>query len=126
MASFQDFQGITVEKLLELNCHKEFIEPPTQLDYYINNNASPEILKYVVITGKSFGEKYMERLNSDEDLTDDVSEIEQIIARQNIYCEHQASNKRTMGALTANIGEEKARYFMTEVLFPKIKTDNLS
>lgn len=71
-------------------------------------------------------EKYMERLNSDEDLTDDVSEIEQIILRQNIYCEHQASNKRTMGALTANIGEEKARYFMTEVLFPKIKTDNLS
>jgi len=31
-----------------------------------------------------------------------------------------------MGALTANIGEEKARYFMTEVLFPKIRTDNLS
>lgn len=62
MASFQDFQGITVEKLLELNCHKEFIEPTTQLDYYINNNASPEILKYVVISGKSFGEKYMERL----------------------------------------------------------------
>lgn len=71
-------------------------------------------------------EKYMERLNSDEDLTEDISEIEQIIARQNIYCEHQASNKRTMGALTANIGEEKARYFMTEVLFPMIKTDNLS
>ena len=69
-------------------------------------------------------EKYMDRLNSDVDLTDDVSEIEQIIARQNIYCEHQASNKRTMGALTANIGEEKARYFMTEVLFPMIKTED--
>ena len=71
-------------------------------------------------------EKYMERLNSDVDLTEDIFEIEQIIEKQNIYCEHQASNKRTMGALTANIGEEKARYFMTEVLFPKIKTDNLS
>lgn len=69
-------------------------------------------------------EKYIDRLNSDVDLTDDISEIEQIILRQNIYCEHQASNKRTMGALTANIGEEKARYFMTEVLFPKIKTED--
>jgi len=71
-------------------------------------------------------ERWLERLNTDEDLTDDVSEIEQIIERQNTYCEHQASNKRTMGALTANIGEEKARHFMTEVLFPKIKTDNMS
>lgn len=69
-------------------------------------------------------EKYIDRLNSDVDLTDDISEIEQIILRQNIYCEHQASNKRTMGALSANIGEEKARYFMTEVLFPKIKTED--
>ena len=71
-------------------------------------------------------QKWMDKINSDEDLTDDINEIEQIIVNQNTYCEHQASNKRTMGALTANIGEEKARYFMTEVLFPKIKTDNLS
>ena len=71
-------------------------------------------------------QKWMDKINSDEDLTDDVNEIQQIIDNQNTYCEHQASNQRTMGALTANIGEEKARYFMTEVLFPKIKTDNLS
>jgi hypothetical protein len=71
-------------------------------------------------------QKWIDKINSDEDLTDDVEEIQQIIENQNTYCEHQASNKRTMGALTANIGEEKARYFMTEVLFPKIKTDNLS
>jgi len=71
-------------------------------------------------------ERWLHKLNSDEDLTDSISDIEEIIKNQNTYCEHQASNKRTMGALTANIGEEKARYFMTEVLFPKIKTDNLS
>ena len=71
-------------------------------------------------------QRWMDKINSDEDLTDDVNEIQQIIDNQNTYCEHQASNQRTMGALTANIGEEKARYFMTEVLFPKIKTDNLS
>ena len=71
-------------------------------------------------------QRWMDKINSDKDLTDNVNDIEEIIKNQNTYCEHQASNKRTMGALTANIGEEKARYFMTEVLFPKIKTDNLS
>ena len=52
-----------------------------------------------------------------------IDEIEQIIEKQNIYCEHQASNKRTFGALKANIGEEKAKFFMEQVLFPKFKTD---
>ena len=71
-------------------------------------------------------ERWLDKLNSDEHLTDSVNDIETIIKNQNTYCEHQASNKRTFGALKANIGEEKARYFMTNVLFPKIKTDNLS
>ena len=66
-------------------------------------------------------ENYIKKLNSLEDLTEDIGEIEQIIEKQNIYCEHQASNKRTFGALKANIGEEKAKFFMEEVLFPKIK-----
>ena len=66
-------------------------------------------------------EKYIQKLNTKEDLTEDIGEIEQIIEKQNTYCEHQASNKRTFGALKANIGEEKAKYFMEEVLFPKIK-----
>ena len=68
-------------------------------------------------------EKYIETLNSEVDLTDDVNEIEQIIDKQNTYCKHQASNRRTYGALKANIGEEKARYFMEKVLFPQIDKD---
>lgn len=71
-------------------------------------------------------ERWLDKLNSDEDLTESVSDIETIIKNQNTYCEHQASNKRTFGALKANIGEEKAKYFMEEILFPKIKHDNLS
>ena len=95
-------------------------------DDFIAVRPSEDEYEKVFEVGFDAFQRYMDRLNSDKDLTDDVSEIEQIIERQNIYCEHQASNKRTMGALTANIGEEKARYFMTEVLFPKIKTDNMS
>ena len=65
--------------------------------------------------------KYIETLNSEMDLTEDVNEIEEIIDKQNTYCKHQASNPRTYGALKANIGEEKARYFMEKVLFPEIE-----
>lgn len=95
-------------------------------DDFIAVRPSEDEYEKVFEVGFDAFERWLERLNTDDDLTDGVDDIEQIIARQNIYCEHQASNKRTMGALTANIGEEKARYFMTEILFPKIKTDNLS
>jgi hypothetical protein len=71
-------------------------------------------------------ERWLDKLNSDEHLTDSVNDIETIIKNQNTYCEHQASNKRTFGALKANIGEEKAKFFMEEVLFPKIKYDKMS
>ena len=39
---------------------------------------------------------------------------------QNKYCTHQASNPRTRAALNKKIGKERAEYFMTEILFPKI------
>jgi hypothetical protein len=43
-----------------------------------------------------------------------------IIEKQNTYCKIQATNPRTFSALKAMIGEEKARYFMENILFPKI------
>lgn len=64
---------------------------------------------------------WLDRLNSDIDLVTDTDEIQSIIEKQNIYCTQQASNKRTLGALTASIGREDALHFMTDVLFPKIK-----
>lgn len=44
-----------------------------------------------------------------------------IVSIQNRYCEVQAKNPRTFGVLKSKIGEEKARYFMEKILFPKIK-----
>lgn len=46
----------------------------------------------------------------------------QVIRMQNRYCEIQASNPRTYNVLKHKIGEERAKYFMQEILFPKIKT----
>ena len=43
-----------------------------------------------------------------------------VTEKQNIYCQIQATNPRTFSALKALIGEEKARYFMENILFPKI------
>ena len=55
-------KGVTSSNLLNLNCHKNFITPKSQYDYYLENNASEQILKYVSLQGKTFGEKYMEPL----------------------------------------------------------------
>lgn len=43
-----------------------------------------------------------------------------IIAAQNRYCKNQHKNERTFNVLKAKIGEEKARYFMEQILFPEI------
>jgi hypothetical protein len=50
-----------------------------------------------------------------------VGDTKTIIEKQNRYCEVQSSNPRTFGALKAKIGEERARYFMEQILFPKIE-----
>lgn len=45
----------------------------------------------------------------------------EVIAReQNYYCEQQQKNERTFNVLKAKLGEERARYFMSTILFPKI------
>jgi hypothetical protein len=44
-----------------------------------------------------------------------------VINAQNRYCEVQATNPRTYNVLKAKLGEKRARHFMTEILFPKIK-----
>jgi hypothetical protein len=48
--------------------------------------------------------------------------IDLVVEKQNIYCQIQATNPRTFSALKAKIGEERAKYFMTKILFPQIET----
>jgi len=58
----QEEGGLTSLNLTQLLCHKNFKPPKSQLDYYREKNASSEIIPYVSISGKSFGEKYMEQI----------------------------------------------------------------
>ena len=55
-------QPLNSNKLLLLKSHKDFKPSKTQLEYYIENKASPQILQYVTLQGKTFGEKYMEKI----------------------------------------------------------------
>lgn len=62
---FMQNSGLSCVNLQTLRVHQDFVSPNTQLDYYIKNNASPDILKYVDLQGKTFGEKYMEPIAHD-------------------------------------------------------------
>ena len=46
---------------------------------------------------------------------------EYIVSAQNRYCDNQQKNERTYNVLKAKLGETKAKYFMQNILFPKIK-----
>lgn len=51
-----------------------------------------------------------------------IDDIEIITERQNFYCDVQSKNPRTYNVLKAKIGEERAKYFMENILFPKLPT----
>jgi len=51
----------------------------------------------------------------------DISDSELVIEAQNYYCEQQSKNERTYNVLKAKLGEERAKYFMDTILFPKYK-----
>ena len=54
--------GLTSQVLSSLDCFNLFIQPKSQYDFYVDNDASSEILRYVGLQGKSFGEKHMEQI----------------------------------------------------------------
>jgi hypothetical protein len=65
-------------------------------------------------------DKYDWYLNSLLWLERKTEEMDVVVDKQNTYCQIQATNPRTYSALKAKVGEEKARYFMENILFPKI------
>jgi len=84
--------------------------------------------EYEILFEEAFYHFYLtlNLLEYDKFRTTDELEILDIIGSQNYYCEQQWKNERTMGALKAKLGKEKATEFMTKVLFPKIETDIVS
>lgn len=85
--------GLTSNKLIHIKTHREFKPPKSQLDYYLENNVSKEILPYVTLQGKTFGEKYMEQ-----------------IAKEYFNLEDRTSSTHDHIKLTKRIEQKSARY----------------
>jgi phycocyanobilin:ferredoxin oxidoreductase len=123
LAAFMDWSP--VDNALEYRCSYPFEKPyplpdwakiifsPTPLAIIPTDN---ELEKLTDIVHNCF-EMYMKIL---EGAKQNEYRSDYIVAAQNRYCDNQQKNERTYNVLKAKLGEEKAKYFMQNILFPKI------
>jgi phycocyanobilin:ferredoxin oxidoreductase len=123
LAAFVDWSPIG--NSLGWGCTYEFEKPyplpewakiifsPTALAIVPNDNEMEKLSEVIV---ESF-EAYLAILNSSKEVID---RVDVITLAQNEYCSNQQKNDRTYNVLKAKLGEERARYFMETILFPKI------
>ena len=123
LAAFMDWSP--VDNTLEYMCTYDFetkyplpdwakiIFSPTPLAIIPNDT---ELVKLTEIVNNSF-QMYNKILNGAKE---SEYRSEYIVAAQNRYCENQQKNERTYNVLKAKLGEERAKHFMQNILFPKI------
>jgi len=121
LACFLDLSPIITNRLLGIE--KEF-EKPYPLPDWAKEIFSDGVLavvpnddefEWICNNVTSIFESYLDLLtNKSEDM------ITEVVTRQNIYCEQQQKNERTFNVLKSKLGEENAKLFMCEILFPKI------
>lgn len=68
------------------------------------------------VVTESFG-LYLKILNYANEALDRVNYI---VAAQNRYCDNQSQNQRTYNVLKSKLGEDRAKYFINNILFPKL------
>jgi phycocyanobilin:ferredoxin oxidoreductase len=101
------------EKQYPLPEWAKLIFSSTPLAIVPNDEEMPKLGRVVI---DSFTD-YLETLLNSKSNPD---RTQYIIAAQNRYCENQQKNERTYNVLKAKLGQEKAKYFMETILFPKI------
>jgi phycocyanobilin:ferredoxin oxidoreductase len=123
LAAFMDWSP--VDNALEYRCSYPFEKPyplpdwakiifsPTPLAIIPTDN---ELENLTDIVHNCF-EMYMKIL---EGAKQNEYRSAYIVAAQNRYCENQQKNERTYNVLKAKLGEDRAKYFMETILFPKI------
>ena len=124
LAAFMDWSP--VDNALGYHCGYQFEKPyplpdwakiifsPTALAIIPNDNELDKLAEVVVNSFEMYN-TILDGSKQSEYRTD------YIIAAQNRYCENQQKNERTFNVLKAKLGIEDARYFMENILFPKIK-----
>lgn len=80
----------------------------------VPNDEEFQIMANIAI--RSF-EDYIELLLSSEKTPHKANEIKD---GQNKYCENQQKNERTYNVLKSKLGEDRAKQFMSSILFPTI------
>lgn len=127
LAAFADWSPVLVDDFWSLgyyfdnNYEKKYSLPDWAKEIFSTAAlaivpSDDEMDKLVFNVIESF-EQYMEELSVSPHKPDQVTNI---VAAQNRYCDNQQKNERTFNVLKAKLGEERARHFMTEILFPKI------
>ena len=123
LAAFMDWSP--VDNTTNIESRYEFEKPyplpdwaklifsPTALAIIPNDYEMDSLSNNVV---ESF-EIYLDVLNNSKETLDRTDYIR---AAQNRYCENQQKNERTYNVLKAKLGQERAKYFMENILFPKI------
>ena len=123
LAAFMDWSP--VDSTLSYACEYDF-EKPYPLPEWAKIIVSPmavgiipndnELDKLTDIVIHNF-DMYMKIL---EGAKQSEYRSEYIVSAQNRYCDNQQKNERTYNVLKAKLGETKAKYFMQNILFPKI------
>ena len=123
LAAFMDWSPVdnkvsiesryTFEKPYPLPDWAKLIFSPNALAIIPNDYEMDSLSNNVV---ESF-EIYLDVLNNSKET---LNRVNYIVAAQNRYCENQQKNERTFNVLKAKLGEERAKYFMENILFPKI------
>lgn len=106
--------GYKYEKQYPLPDWAKVIFSPSPMAIVPNDSEMDTIAKDVT----SNFEIYLSILNDSKEALD---RVDYIVAAQNRYCDNQQKNQRTYNVLKAKLGEERAKYFITNILFPKIE-----
>jgi hypothetical protein len=88
--------------------------------YFVACRPEEDEYQTLFDTAYNMFDTILNRSKSDMYITEDDDIIKIITEKQNLYCERQWNNKRTLGALKSKVGKERAEYFMKTILFPRI------
>jgi hypothetical protein len=124
-AVFLDYSPTYDEVIWIAPQFKEKYELPEWTDgifskYFVACRPEEDEYQTLFDTAYNMFDTILNRSKSDMYITEDDDIIKIITEKQNLYCERQWNNKRTLGALKSKVGKERAEYFMKTILFPRI------
>ncbi len=124
-AVFLDYSATYDEVIWIAPQFKEKYELPEWTDgifskYFVACRPEEDEYQTLFDTAYNMFDTILNRSKSDMYITEDDDIIKIITEKQNLYCERQWNNKRTLGALKSKVGKERAEYFMKTILFPRI------